>query len=732
MLRFRLALPLVYFAVASSFLAAQSSVPAAASPQTEPHFPTNEDLRHVKALSGPQLSPDGKQILFTVTHATADGAASHLWLVPAPGNGTDKARQLTFSPPADKRGEHNAQWASDSSAIFFLAKRGENTQLFRLDLRGGEASPYDLKILPPVDVSKDKDAINPPPAPGAGEKKDEKKPNENKVEPLAIDVAGFAISHDGKYLALWAHDPETPGEKKQKDAKIDASWINHERHLTRLYIAALKPDGSLDGELKTAAIPPDVHGILWSPIDNRLLVVAEPPNDITDLGPAAQAFLLEVPNLDKPQKLNSIPPTVSRAEWSQDANTIFFIAQTTQDAPPGYEELFALPKQSSGQQVIALSSRFDGQFGPSPLTSTPDGSVIAQAGIGTRASAVRFAIDGSGTPQVLDLGTSMMLGLSTNPTQTGWVWLADSGGQPMRLCYAAKLGDPCTAVPIPDLAPANLRIDAPKLVQWKSGPFTIEGLLYLPPDSGSAKVPLIVDVHGGPLGAWFDQYDLFAPFLVGHGWAVLRPNPRGSSNYGAKFAAANKNDLGGGDYQDVMAGVDYVLASYPIDSTRMALMGYSYGGEMAGFVEGKTDRFKAIISGAPVIDQFSEYGTEGGSWYDRWYYGKPWEHMNDAWRQSPLAGVSHAKTPFMLIQGQNDTTDPVGQAEEMYRALRQEGVPVELVTYPRENHGPLAGGMVGRPSPEPWHGFDVRQRIVSFINAAFSPTPPPSTAPATQ
>ena len=76
-----------------------------------------------------------------------------------------------------------------------------------------------------------------------------------------------------------------------------------------------------------------------------------------------------------------------------------------------------------------------------------------------------------------------------------------------------------------------------------------------------------------------------------------------------------------------MAGVDYVLAKYPIDPARMALIGYSYGGEMAGFVEGKTDRFKAIVSGAPVIDQFSEYGTEGGSWYDRWYFGKPWEHM---------------------------------------------------------------------------------------------------------
>ena len=81
------------------------------------------------------------------------------------------------------------------------------------------------------------------------------------------------------------------------------------------------------------------------------------------------------------------------------------------------------------------------------------------------------------------------------------------------------------------------------------------------------------------------------------------------------------------------------------------------------------------------------------------------------------SGVSHAKTPFLILQGQSDTTDPLGQAQEMYRALRQQGVPVELVTYPRENHGPLAIGMLGHPSPEPWHGFDARQRIVKFINA---------------
>ena len=140
---------------------------------------------------------------------------------------------------------------------------------------------------------------------------------------------------------------------------------------------------------------------------------------------------------------------------------------------------------------------------------------------------------------------------------------------------------------------------------------------------------------------------------------------------------------------------------------------------MAGFVVGKTNRFKAIVSGAPVIDQFSEYGTENDSWYDRWYFGKPWEHFEDAWRQSPLSGASKASTPFLLLQGETDKTDPVGESQQMYRALRQMGVPVELVVYPREDHGPLARGIYGTPTSEPWHGFDARRRMVEFIQRAF-------------
>jgi dipeptidyl aminopeptidase/acylaminoacyl peptidase len=261
---------------------------------------------------------------------------------------------------------------------------------------------------------------------------------------------------------------------------------------------------------------------------------------------------------------------------------------------------------------------------------------------------------------------------------------------------------------------------APVRISWKNEGLTIEGMLYLPPEAGTNKVPLVVQVHGGPLGAYTDSFEAFTDFLLGQGWAVLETNPRGSRGRGAAFAAANKNDLGGADYRDIMAGVDYVLKTQPVDAERMALIGYSYGGEMAAFVETKTTRFEAIVSAAPVIDQNSEYGTEKGSWYDQWYFGKPWLHPQDAWRQSPLSGVEHAKTPFMLLQGEEDTTDPLGQSLEMYHALRQMGVAVELVTYPRVDHGPLAMAIYGAPSNEPWHGFDARQRLVAFIAKEFA------------
>lgn len=684
-------------------------------------FPDNEQLRHFKTMSDPRLSPDGKHIQIRVTDATADGAKSHLWLTGVDG---EDPRQLTYSPDADKRGEYEGEWMPDGQSILFLAKRGEHTSLYRLPMNGGEAKAFELKIKPIVDQAKLPDALptkeaqhgteDPKSSDAPSNLKADAKSNAKDAE-VSIDVARYRIAPDGRWIAIIADDPQTPGEKAQKEAKADAEWVDHDPHGSRLYLLNIAT-----GKLALVPVEPDVRDAYWSSDSSKLLAIADGMNSAGDLGPAKSSWLVNTSDPSKPEKLTDLPPTIESAAWSPDGKSIVYLAQARHDAPPGYADLYLYDTSAKATHNLSDGLKGSVRHGlPVPLV---DGSVVQLVEVGFHGKAVRFASGGS-EPEPLALPPSDVSAVVTNAQHTGWLFLGSSGGNPAKLYYTSDLKSESTPVKTPQLTPEHVLSVAPKQLQWKSDGLTIDGRLYLPPEAAKQRVPLIVEVHGGPLGAYSDAHQPWIDFLLGHGWAVLRTNPRGSSGYGAAFAAANKNDLGGGDYRDIMAGVDAVLKTEPIDSSRMALIGYSYGGEMAGFVAGKTTRFQAIISGAPVIDQHSEYGTEDSSWYDRWYFGKPWEHPEDAWRQSPLAAVGKARTPFLLLQGESDTTDPLGQSKEMYRALRQMGVPVDLVTYPRDNHGPLAMAIYGYPVTEPWHGFDARRRIIAFIQKAFDAVP---------
>ena len=668
------------------------------------HFPNSEDLRHMRTMDSPRLSPDGQQVLIRITEDTAHGGRAHIWLADVNGK---PCRQLTYSPPGgDKnskyRGEKSAEWMPDGESILFLAHRGEQTQLFRLPMHGGEAVAFDLKVVPLVDDSKAPNALPPP-------EKEKTESTPSAPEPFPIDVSGFEIAPDGKTIAIWAKDPQTSGEKHQEEEKADAVWVDHEQHGTRLYL--LDPATS---KLTTVAVAPDVSRVAWGPQSDRLLVETDTPNAASDLGPALSTWLVLLNDPQHPAKL-ALPASAHNATWALDSKNIYFHSQAEADAPPGYEDLFVFSFDDG--KTRNLSGDFQGTIGFESPIAEAEGTVLQWVEAGVQTAFLRF---GRAKEEPITLAGSIVHELNTNQRHSGWVYLANSSTQPETLYYTASLNMAARALGIPPLAPENLQSAASQLVRWNNEGRQIEGLLTLPPAAKSQRVPLVLLIHGGPTGAWRDSHSVFIDFLVGRGWAVLRPNPRGSTGHGAAFAAANKNDLGGADYRDIMAGLDAVLKQYSVDPDRLALFGYSYGGEMAGFAEGKTNRFKAIISGAPVIDQFSEYGTENDSWYDRWFFGKPWEHFADAWKQSPLAGAAHATTPFLLLQGSEDETDPAGQSREMYRALRQMGVPVELVEYPREDHGPLAVGMLGAPSPEPWHGFDARQRIVQFIEKGFA------------
>ena len=663
-------------------------------------YPTNEQLRHYKSMQDPRLSPSGKQVLLRVSDATADGAKSHVWLLEVQGG---EPRQLTYSPEGDKRGERSGEWMPDGKSVLFLAHRGEHTSLYRLPLDGGEAKAFELKVVPTVDESKLAKALPPKEA-------DAKKDTVEKADPVELDVDEFRVSPDGKTVAFTADDPQTPGEKKQKDAKADAEWVDHGLHGARLYLLDVAT-----GKVTTAGVPVDVHAASWSRDSAKLIVVREEPQGASDLGPANSAWVVTVNDAAHPVRLDGTPATVDNAAWSSNGKELYYVAQAKRDTPPGYSDLYvyALDSKVSKNLTDDVAGTLAGM---EPLELEEGGVLqIVEEGLGTRLAKV--GKDRRMNRVALPLAT--VWDAVTNEAQSGWVFVGSRAGAAAELVYEAKLGDAPTTLKVPGLQPEHVKTAVAKRVSWKSDRFTIDGLLYLPPEAATKRVPLIVNVHGGPLGAFTERPSQFIDFLVGQGWAVLEPNPRGSTGRGAEFAAANKNDLGGGDYRDVTAGVDFVLKTESIDPQKTALIGYSYGGEMAGFAEVKTTRFKAIVSMAPVIDQNSEYGTESESWYDQWYFGKPWEHEADAWRQSPLSGAAKARTPFMLLQGEGDTTDPLGQAQEMYRALRQMNVPVQLVTYPRMDHGPLANAIFGGPSNEPWHGFDARRRMVEFLQEAF-------------
>ena len=232
----------------------------------------------------------------------------------------------------------------------------------------------------------------------------------------------------------------------------------------------------------------------------------------------------------------------------------------------------------------------------------------------------------------------------------------------------------------------------PETVEFESVDGTpVQGWLY--PALGSEPsdpTPMILSIHGGPHGMYGYSFNAGFQINAARGYATLAINPRGSSGYGQTFADGCVNNWGGGDYQDLMAGVDHVLATHPtIDADRLGVMGGSYGGFMTNWVITQTDRFKAAVSSASVSNLISFYAT---SLYQDLVHaefsGFPWDgNFELLWKWSPLAHVKNVTTPTLFVHGERDNDVHITQAEEMYTALRRRGVTATLVRYPREGHG---------------------------------------------
>jgi dipeptidyl aminopeptidase/acylaminoacyl peptidase len=254
-------------------------------------------------------------------------------------------------------------------------------------------------------------------------------------------------------------------------------------------------------------------------------------------------------------------------------------------------------------------------------------------------------------------------------------------------------------------------------LSWKNDQFNVQGWLMLPVDYDPAKkYPLIVEVHGGPASAalshWDSGYGLSAAAFSAQGYFVLLPNPRGSYGQGEAFTQANRKDFGYGDLRDILAGVDSVLAQYPVDPKRVGLTGWSYGGFMTMFAVTQTQRFRAAVAGAGISDWLSYYGENS---IDQWmlpYFGASvYDDPAVYAKSSAINYIKQARTPTLVAVGDRDGECPAPQSYEFWHALKGRHVPTQLVVYPHEGHVFV--------DPAHWH--DVMERAVEWFEQYMPP-----------
>jgi dipeptidyl aminopeptidase/acylaminoacyl peptidase len=233
------------------------------------------------------------------------------------------------------------------------------------------------------------------------------------------------------------------------------------------------------------------------------------------------------------------------------------------------------------------------------------------------------------------------------------------------------------------------RLGAVEARTWQSADgLQVQGWLVKPPDFEPAKkYPLVLQIHGGPHAMYGANFDFERQWLAAKGYLLLYTNPRGSTGYGKAFACGIQNSYPGKDYDDLMAGVDAVVAEGAVDTDNLFVFGGSGGGVLTCWIVGSTDRFRAAVSMFPVTNWISFVGTTDGSgWYEN-FRKLPWEDVTEHWQRSPLRLVGNVKTPTMLITGELDLRTPMGQTEEYYQALKLRQVDSVLVRIQDEYHG---------------------------------------------
>jgi dipeptidyl aminopeptidase/acylaminoacyl peptidase len=640
---------------AGSFIAI-FALAASLSAQEKSTALTPEASLNLRSISDLQFSPDGSRLTFVVAEPPrGEERASHIWIL---DNKTSSVRQFTYS----SKSETSPRWSPDGKQLAFLSNRTEDQeQIYMMRANGGEAAA----------ITKGKRSIQ-----------------------------SFEWSPDGKQIAFLAPDAKTEAEEKREKDKDDAHVVDKDEKRTRLWVLNVAP-----GEVR-ALTPANwrVRELSWAPGGDRIFVVATdtPASDqLTD-----RIFAVGV-SAGATKQISAPRGPFVRIRAAPDGKTLGYIG-SREDGPEPHD-LFLQPFAGGAARNLTGASLDRPVFDYRWLK---DGGVFAVTAVGFHKVFVAYAADGTRKgPGTLDtnpgpfaLSTSGQIAfVGRTATQPEEIWLWDGQGAPRKVSHLNDVW-------------RQYALIKPEIFKYKSFDGTeIEAALIKPAGyDGKSKLPLIAQIHGGPTGNWDDSIDRWGQLLAARGYAVFLPNIRGSTGYGQKFIEANRGDWGGGDFKDVMWGIKDLEDRGIADPNRLGIGGWSYGGYMAEWAVTQTNVFKAAVSGAGLSNLVSEYGTEEGPSYDEWFYGVPYEpdKLAGFLNSSPFVHLKNARTPTLILQGEADKIDPLGQSQELYRGLKRYGVETEFVTYPREPHGPH----------EEKHLLDILNRILAWYDKHLKPS----------
>jgi dipeptidyl aminopeptidase/acylaminoacyl peptidase len=625
---------------------------------------TPELSMKVKTVSAPVPSPDGRLAVWTQTWPVMDGEKSemltHVFLARADGSGRV---QLTHG----EKSANAPAFSPDSGWVFFASDRSGKRNLYRIAVDGGEAE---------------------------------------QLTNWTGALGAFAVSPDGRWLAFTGREPDT-AEETAKRQKLDLRVVDENPKNFALWLIPVEPDLHGKRPVKKAAAGPYHIGALdWSP-DSRKIAYETRPTPDADDGRKSDILEVEV-ETGKIRSLAATAAPESQPRYSPDGRWLVYVRGTE------------TARRIDGSR-IALVSTADLKSRELPVT--PDESpnlagwakdrILFSEPKGTRS--VLYAMPVDGPPAVLFAPArgTFGFGVALNRAGTRAGLSMQAPDEPVE----AYVMDVASPKPV-RVSAANTElpkqpIGETRVIRWKAKDGKeIEGLLTLPVNyDSSRKYPLILNIHGGPAGAFGETFVGSAGLypiaaFSARGWAVLRANPRGSTGYGLGFRSANVNDWGGGDYQDLMAGVDHVIDMGVADPNRLAVMGWSYGGYMTNWVITQTTRFKAAAAGAGLSNLISMWGTNDiPSTLDDYFEGTWYEQPERYLRMSPLAHVDKVATPTLILHGEADIRVPTTQGYEMYSAIKRRGVPCEMVVYPRQPHGPT----------EPKFVLDIMQRHLDWV-----------------